>query len=540
MRIPLIAAGLLMLGLSAAAQDSSGKRGVVITSAFKPTLKESAKINFNATPPTADTSRPRLQYDIPNQNLNFSFQPGSLKPLALQIDSGGKWSNESYVKLGYGNLRTPFAQAGLSFGDGKNTGLNVYAKHVSSKGKLPLQEFSNTAIDLAAFMKNTKNLEWNARFGGSRDQYKKYGFQPATLHFPDDSTDVQFTTWRGRLGFHNINRTEFGLSYAPEIKVDVFSDGLSNSESNTWVNLPLEKTLGNTFAVNLALSGNLSRYKPEESKAVVNNFFAFSPSLFYRKPNVNIQAGIRPAWDNGEFTLFPNVLLDFSTPDKLFNVQLGWTGNYRYSGFEYSARLNPWIWAPARTYNTRVEEAYGGIKGSLLDHFTYSVRLGYSKLNNQPLYINDTVSGKSFVVLNESQMKVVTIGGEIGYTVGERFSVLSNVSINNFHLRDYPKAWGLLPIEWKTDLKLEVLKDLYLNSTLYAFDGPWSLNKAGRKNLPSAMDLSAGLEFRVVKNVKIWTQFNNILNNQYQRWNQYPVYGFNFLGGVVFSFGQKN
>ena len=78
-----------------------------------------------------------------------------------------------------------------------------------------------------------------------------------------------------------------------------------------------------------------------------------------------------------------------------------------------------------------------------------------------------------------------------------------------------------------------------MNSSMFVFDGPWSLDKSGRDHLPVAVDLSAGLEFRIVKNVKIWTQFNNIFNKEYQRWNQYPVYGFNFLGGVVFSFAQK-
>ena len=42
------------------------------------------------------------------------------------------------------------------------------------------------------------------------------------------------------------------------------------------------------------------------------------------------------------------------------------------------------------------------------------------------------------------------------------------------------------------------------------------------------------------KDLDIWAQFNNILNKEYQRWNQYPVYGFNFVGGIRYSFAQKN
>ena len=75
---------------------------------------------------------------------------------------------------------------------------------------------------------------------------------------------------------------------------------------------------------------------------------------------------------------------------------------------------------------------------------------------------------------------------------------------------------------------------------MYTFNGPRYLRGDGSNgNLGSAMDLSAGLEFKVVKNVKLWAQFNNMLNKEYLRWNQYPVYSFNFLGGVVFSFAQN-
>src|SRR6187551_197546 len=161
MKYSILSALFFSIGFVASAQDSTKNKEVNVTSQFKPTLKEAAKINFNATPPSADTSRPRLQYNIPNQNLSLGFQPGSLKPLALEVDSGGRWGNESYVKLGYGNFKSPFIQAGVSFGDGKNAGLNIYAKHNSSQGEIALQDYSNSEVDLNAYLKSAKNLQWN-------------------------------------------------------------------------------------------------------------------------------------------------------------------------------------------------------------------------------------------------------------------------------------------------------------------------------------------------------------------------------------------
>ncbi len=539
----LLGAGFLLLNSSAVAQDTTRRptRSVEVTSTFKPVLKDAAKINLAATPPQADTTRPRLQYSIPNQNLLFAFTPGTLRPLAMDIDTGGHWTNESYVKVGYGSLKTPYVESGISLGDGKTAGLNIYARHMASSGKRPYQDFSNTNVDLSAFFQTANNIEWNARFGGKQEKYNKYGFQPESLIFPEDSINVKFQTWRGRVGFHNIARTAYGISYAPEIKIDVFNDGLKNSESNTFINLPLQKTLGTSFALDVALQASMSRYKPDGKESINNNYVSIAPTLQYKTANLVINAGIRPSWDRKEFKLFPNVTAEFNTNDNRFSFQLGWIGYLRNSGFQYMANYNPWIWAPQNVYNTRIEERFAGFKGSVGNHFNYSAKVGFNKLNNQPLFTNDTASGKSFLVINESQMKVLHLGGEIGFTIGEKFSVISNLAINNYNtLHDNEKAWGLIPLEWKTNMRLQVLKDLYVKSDLLLFDGPWYKTKDGRGNLGMALDLNAGVEFSIVKNVKLWAQFNNIFNSQYQRWNQYPVYPFSILGGVVFSFSQNN
>src|ERR1041384_4924629 len=91
---------LVFIGFTVNAQRTDTVKGksVDIRSAFKPVLRESAKINFNASPPTADTAKPKLQYDIPNPSLLLAYQPGSLKPLALEIDSNSAFDNKNYIK----------------------------------------------------------------------------------------------------------------------------------------------------------------------------------------------------------------------------------------------------------------------------------------------------------------------------------------------------------------------------------------------------------------------------------------------------------
>lgn len=543
--ICLLGIGLLSTGVLHAQRDTTKPKAVDITSAFRPVLREAAKINFNATPPAADTTRPRLQYDIPNPSLLLGYQPGSLKPLALQIDSVGRFNNSNYIKAGFGSLKTPFVQAGFSFGDGNTSGINIYAKHVASEGKREYQDFSSTQFRLSGFYKAAQNMEWTASLGVKQDKTYKYGYLPETLSFPNDSVRQRFSTISARVGVHNINKTEFGLSYAPEIKIDVFSDNHKNSESNTVVNLPLQKTIGQDFAVNLGLTFDLTRLSRDKSAAINNTMWYISPSVLYKTPALRLQAGIRPSWDNKTFKMFPNVLAEVGTSDQRFTFQAGWTGYIRKTTYQYLASQNPWLWAPTSLLNTWIEERFAGFKGAVGDHFTYSAKVAFNKLNNQPLFINDTSAlgdGKSFRVVNAQRINVLNLGGELGYTVEEKFSLITSLSVNQFTgLLDEEKAWGLLPLELNTALRIQVIKDLWLKGDLFAWSGPSYLKKdGGAGRLGGAFDLNAGLEFKITKNINLWTQFNNLFNKEYQRWNQYPVYGFNFVGGIIFSFDQKN
>ena len=539
---PFLIAVTVFFSLAVQAQDTIRKRTVQVTSQFKPVLKDAAKINLNASPPSTDTSRPRLQYQIPNQNLQFLFQPGMLKPLALDVGTGGRWYNECYVKAGYGSFKTPFLQAGLSIGDGKTVGLNGYARHTSSEGKIPFQKYSATNFDAVAFFQTAKSLEWNARFGGEQNTFYKYGYDHENFAFSEDSLKMRYQTWRGRLAMHNLNQTQFGLSYAPEVRVDAFSDQLNNSESNSYIKLPVKKVVGKVMEVDATAEASLSQYKPDGKSKITNNWVSLAPTILFKTPNVGVHAGIKPSWDNGEFILYPNVMAEIGTKDKRFAIQLGWAGYLRNSGYQYVAGFNPWIWAPQTVMNTRIEERYAGVKGAVGDHFSFSAKMAYNRLNNQPLFLNNLENGgKSFEILYEPQMDQFQLGGEMGLTFGEQFSLLSNLAINKYRkLEVNNKAWGLLPLEFTTKLRIQVLKDLFVTSDLFAFDGAWYQNNDGdAKQAQGALDLSAGAEFKILKNVKIWGQFNNIFNKEYQRWNQYPVYGFGFVGGVVFSFAQK-
>src|SRR5262245_13730949 len=192
---------LVALGVPAQAQDKPRSKTIDVTSTFKPVLREASKINFNAAPPAVDTTRPRLNYNIPVENLVFTYQPAALKPVALPMDTLRAWQYSNFIKVGVGSIHVPYVKAGFSFGDNRNTFFNLFANYVNAKGDLPFQKNSNTSVGAAATYRTPKNMEWNGSIGFSSDNYYLYGFRPADLPFTKEDLQQRFNTIEGKVNF---------------------------------------------------------------------------------------------------------------------------------------------------------------------------------------------------------------------------------------------------------------------------------------------------------------------------------------------------
>lgn len=534
---------LLVISATTFSQDTTKKKTIDITSTFKPVLRDAAKLNFTAALPSSDTIRPVLAYTIPQQQVKVPFQPGTLSPVALQTDSVLPWKSSQYLKVGIGNIHIPYVQGAFTVGDA-NTSLNVYGEFYSAKGKLDFQKNNLADLQLRGNVKIGNDHELMAKIGFKGEEYFLYGFRPDTLQYSKSDLKQKFQTLDALFTFRNISPTPYGISYSPNLKVSSFSGKNFTGkakEDNLVLNIPIQKTFGKSFGFNLGLTADITRYAPTDKASIKNDLYYVSPSLLLKTPNVFVSTGIIPSWDNSVFNMLPNIMAEVTTNDQRLTFQAGWIGYYNKGSYQRFAGINPWLAQPGELLNTRNMEAYAGFKGSLANHFTYSAKVAYVKMHHINLFVNDQFDGKTFETVYSPSIQDVQLHGEIGYMLGEEFSFKSGITYHNYtNIKDQTRAWGLLPVELNGALRWRILKDLSLKIDLFAWDGaPYRTKEGEARKGDAAFDLNSGLEFRITKGLDLWLQMNNILNNRYERWNQYQVYGFNILGGVVFRFNQK-
>ncbi|MBL0146220.1 MAG: hypothetical protein IPP48_11035 [Chitinophagaceae bacterium] len=172
----------LMSGSLFAQRDTTKKQTIDITSSYKPVLRNAVKINFSASHLNADTTKPKMNYSVPSQNLFYSYQPVTLRPLALQQDTNLYLGMRNYIKVGFGNYTTPYVNAGFSFGDGKKSLLNLYANFISSKGKIQYQDYSQLQIKANGSFFTPKNEVYVGATMHQNDNYL-YGYNHTLYNY---------------------------------------------------------------------------------------------------------------------------------------------------------------------------------------------------------------------------------------------------------------------------------------------------------------------------------------------------------------------
>ena len=523
---------------SANAQDTTRRQTIEITSSYKPSLLNSVKINLSASPISPDTSRPRLAYFIPPQNLFYSYQPVALKPLALQTDTALKLGDRNQLKVGFGNYTTPYISGVFSFGDGKHNLANVSGDYISSRGKIQNQDFSEINLKATGSLFSAHH-ETYAGVSLSQHEYYLYGYDHTVDSFAKQDIRRSYQDLSVNVGFRNIVLNDLGINYDPHLEVHEFSRENKVNETTLILNLPAEKKFSDQVSVKVALLGNFNKYQVKNSPtSVSNNLFQLAPELTYYSEQFTFHGGITPSWNNNTLAVLPNIYGEAQLKQSVLMIQAGWVGRYISNSFRTLSGENPYMQDPASLNNTKEIQFYGGIKATVGKHFSFNAKAAFISYTDMPLFVNDSIIGNSFYVSNESKLSNFQIHGDMNFISQDKFTVTGALDLNSYTgLHDNAKAWELYPLKLTGSIRWNAFQQVILKGDIVAFSGAKALLKNGDiKNMSGGTDLSAGAEFKLNKQFSVWLDLNNMLNSKYERWNNYPVYGFQVIGGILVHF----
>ncbi|WP_295116919.1 hypothetical protein [uncultured Chitinophaga sp.] len=537
--ILLVSGAALALQSTAQAQDSLKQETINIISNYQPKLRDAAKLNLNASLPGVDTSRPRMTYQVPALNLYFMYQPVPLKPLALGKDSLKALQN-NYVKVGYGNLSTPLIEAGFGSGRNEKWSFGLFGSYTGSKGEIKNQDYTSVNV-LASGTYYSPLFEINGGIKYSLNQVHYYGYDHSVLDFKKSDIKQAFNEVTAQLGLKNRPLDNWGWQFQPDAKLIVFGDSFERLENTFQLKVPIRKQLFEDLYLKAEGILDLSTFKEDNNEQINNNVMAIHPALELIKPGFMLHAGLNPTWTKkNKFYLLPDIVNESHLIRKKLILSSGWISYIDKNNYRNLANKNPFISGYADSIlNTRIEEKYTGIKGTLGSHFNYNTKFASVTFHNLPLFVNDNVDGKTFDLRNEEELRAFQFHAEVGYMQEEKFQIRLSGDWWSYNKQETElKAWGMVPFQYNLYGQYSFFKKLHINADLFALGRSYYLepNTMNFGRTKAAIDLNAGATYNISKNFNLWFNANNLFNSKYQRWNNYASYGLNVVGGVMIKF----
>jgi len=526
--------------------DTIPEKEVSIISAFKPQLKNIAKLNFTKATNKIDTSSNVLNYQVPTQNLSFQYRPISLIPRSYKEKETSFPVNTTNLKVGFGNYNNQFFEATYNAVDDNKHSHAFEASFETSNGIQYLQQFNHKnfayigslqlnekyAIQTEAFFQNTQRYRFGLVPDNSSLSLADYA-QPFT-HF---GTSIKWVN-------ENSKNSVINKLFNPTIKFENFK-GLA-STNNLWVEIynPMSFKFKGTGKLNLDFSYNYNKYTHTNYKNQANSIFIIQPSIELNKWNAGIKVGVNPSFTTQEFSLFPVVQFSKKLNDTNYLLVANWQTILTNNNYASLSMVNPWIAAPTTLKITTQEKKELNLFINASKNLQYNFGLSLNDYRNIPLFnrINHVATsqffGLQFQPIFEYRAITLEFVTAMRYQLSDQLIVKANAKYIQFNsIKENTNAWGILPLNFNGELNWYPSKKWSFNGAMQYWSGASFENEDGNSyDLNKAVVLNASFNYQLTSHLKAWAKGENLLDKKYQRWAEYPSLGVQLIAGIVYSF----
>jgi hypothetical protein len=507
---------------------------VEIIKNFDARLIETEKQKLPPALPAIDTATSRLTYQIPAKTLNVDYQAPKIRPLAIKPDKDKDNRYNGYLKAGYGIPSSPYVEFGYGMLIDKQLDAAIHVKHHSANFKsLENQRFANSGLLLNGTYYGLKQAAINAKVGYNLNDVYFYGYDHAKETHSADEV-------RNRVGIFDFGVNAFnsksdtkGFNWNAGVNFYNMKDSYPATENGVDVRLGATKWFADKHPFTINLRTDFTNFHDRADQSL-NNLY-LQPSFTFVGDSYKVKLGANLVSTNDVIKYYPDIEAAAQIAGDRFTVFAGWKGDAQKNTFRSLQAYCPFIASTIQLKNTEYQNFYGGIKGKIR-FLDYQLQASYKPTTNLALYNNSATDAKRFDVVYDSTVNIVNLQAVLRANPIKGLALTGTIS-NNVFTTSEAKAWHLPHLEANFTAKYTAFDQLRVRGELYIADGiQYQKTKNVADRLNPLLDVSVGAEYQVVKNVGIFLDVNNLLNNKRQRWNGYSTYGLNILGGVTARF----
>jgi outer membrane receptor protein involved in Fe transport len=151
--------------------------------------------------------------------------------------------------------------------------------------------------------------------------------------------------------------------------------------------------------------------------------------------------------------------------------------------------------------------------------------------------------GNSYAVVYDN-VKTISFSGELKADVNKNVTLGINAQVYSYDTKDQEEAWNLPTVKAGFTTDFNIGKKWYAGSQLFYVGERFDVftnyqsfpNPDSKQKLESYFDINAHVGYKHNERLTVFLKGNNLANQNYQKWLNYPVQGAQAILGASYKF----
>ncbi|MCH4828933.1 TonB-dependent receptor [Flavobacterium columnare] len=570
-------------GFTQKKDDTIGTEIINVVKPYTPTISDAFK--QKEVPPANETeSLPKesIKYQIFSFPVASTFVPSKGKADQIEKSKQEKiWTN--YISAAYANYNTLNSELFIAHDIDDSQYLGGTVRYLGSGGGISGIPLNNGYEDLLlggfySYTFEQNILKLDASY--NREGYNWYGLPLKNPNF--NTTNINLIKPQH---IYNTFKADAELMFVKSFlnKMNVryigFLDDYGSAENRFILNPRFNFDVNQTdFKLNINLdyantsfdkSFQINKNNQGKDLSIQKSSFIFSahPSITFKKDDLSLDFGVELTYlarlknrysgiDQGtqsSFYFYPKIYASYKIVGDLMVITAGAEGGLEQQTYQNFVNQNKFFSPTLDSQPSDHQYAlFVGLNGKLANTVSYYLKSTYESIKNKALFISNPYLstptenysyGNSFDVVYDD-IKNFIFFGELKGDINKNITLGINTTFNSYQTNTQLEAWNLPIIKvgflgdftigkkWYAGTQLFYIgerKDQFKNITDFVY--PDSI-----QNIEAYFDINAYTGYKHNDRLTFFIKGNNLANQNYQKWLNYPVQGIQILGGASYKF----
>lgn len=501
-----------------------------------------ASRNFEKIPPRpAEPDRPSFMYDF----QPFSFQAAqinpAIRPLKLKQEPASNVFG-GYLSAGYGNYASPYLEGFINSKRDRNKLIGAHA-FLRNSGEGPVDGKNSASGSSGAsvygkafndFISLSAEAAYDHRFTHF------YGYPSGTAVEAEDIRQA-FNLFDLKGELSNTKSAAFawqlgaGFSY--------LADRYEARESEADFDFSSSYELNEQSMIAVAADYSIINRKDSLVEAQPRSLFSVNPRYeFYPIEDLKLSAGIVAAFendsvDNKDVHAYPDLRASYPLSPSV-DITASLSGGMEKVSLQSLVDENLWLAANIPIFHTnKLLDLQVALHTRIGNKIAVNGGFSLATLKNLYFFRNNQADPSRFTVEYDDNTDRTNFFASLGFAQTETFKFMIRGDVYSYST-DIEEAWHRPTFKVTGETSVNISDKFLLDINLISQGGMKAFDPLADATveLDPAFDLNVRTEYLISETFSIFGQFNNITSNQYPLFFNYPVRGFQALGGLTWSF----